>query len=221
MNIGEFFNKLLSGFTGRTTGNQQTSTGWTTYNPANLPKMSNNYLPSQAQPVRNSGNSINVQRLLSSENQRAFNQRAVQYLPLFSYYSSLYRIPYGLLQSIAEKESGMQNGKRSFAGARGLMGIMPSHYNGTYARVWRSQGTPPPNNSFNPDDVNKAIHHAAWYLRTILFPRFGNWAQAIAAYNQGETAVARATRHGTSWKNQLPTETKDYVAYITAKTGLT
>lgn len=127
MNIGAFFNKLLSGFTGRTTGNQQTSTGWTTYNPANLPKMSNNYLPSQAQPYAYHPKAL---RVGINDANRAYNEQILS--PFFAKYSVKYRIPYGVLRGMCMTESNMGTDPNAHVkrtrGGRGIMQIeLASH----------------------------------------------------------------------------------------------
>jgi len=140
-----------------------------------------------------------------------------QYDDLFSRYSHLYRLPPGLLSAIAYKETGgtYRANQSSGRGARGLMQLMPPHWNGTYGKVWAASGTPPPVIYFNPDNPNNSVQHAAWYISTILWPRFRDWKKVIAAYNVGETAVANAARRNPAgWLSMMPYETRDYVAKV-------
>lgn len=181
-----------------------------------LPKQS---MPGQLEYGRQQ--SIDNQRLLSPSAQRALNQRAIPYLELFSKYSHIYRIPYGVLQSLAERESSMGTIIGSPSRAYGIMQLLPPHANGTWAQVWTSQGNPPPKRVFDRANAEDSIRHAAWYLSRILYPRFNNWPQAIAAFNLGETKTAAIVRaNGSRWRDALPQETKDYINYSYARTGI-
>lgn len=160
-------------------------------------------------------------RLLQQESQRELNRRAVPYLGYFSTYSRQYGIPYGLLQALAERESSMNPTAGNRNGYYGLMQIGVPHSNGTYARTWTRNGTPPPRSKFDRGNPRDSIQFTAWYLRTILYPRFRNWPQAVAAYNVGETALQRIVNaHGANWRDALNTETRDYINYAYAKTGI-
>ena len=66
----------------------------------------------------------------------------------------------------------------------------------------------------DPMNPQQAIYYAAGYLAEQK-DRFGDWETALAAYNWGPTAVAKArTKHGYSWLEHAPTETQNYVSEI-------
>jgi soluble lytic murein transglycosylase-like protein len=85
-------------------------------------------------------------------------------------------VPLSLLVATAYEESRMDPSARSHAGARGLLQLMPAT-----ARELRLDG----------DDPTANVHAGARYLRQLL-DRFGSVDLALAAYNAGPTAVARA-----------------------------
>ncbi len=81
---------------------------------------------------------------------------------------------------------------KSSAGAVGIAQIVPR---------WH------PN--VNPLDPVESIHYAAGYLRS-LYKRFGNWPEALAAYNWGQGNVSRKGLAA------APLETRNYYAQILA-----
>ena len=85
-------------------------------------------------------------------------------------------VPVSLLVATAYEESRMNPGAQSAAGARGLLQVMPAT-----ARELRLSGHSPAANVFA----------GARYLRRML-DRFQSVELALAAYNAGPTAVARA-----------------------------
>lgn len=85
-------------------------------------------------------------------------------------------VPLSLLVATAYEESRMDPGARSHAGARGLLQLMPAT-----ARELRLDGGDPATN----------VLAGARYLRQML-DRFGSVDLALAAYNAGPTAIARA-----------------------------
>jgi soluble lytic murein transglycosylase-like protein len=85
-------------------------------------------------------------------------------------------VPVSLLVATAYEESRMNPGAQSTAGARGLLQVMPAT-----ARELRLAGDSPAAN----------VLAGAHYLRRML-DRFQNVELALAAYNAGPTAVARA-----------------------------
>jgi soluble lytic murein transglycosylase-like protein len=104
------------------------------------------------------------------------------------------RVPLALLVAVAERESGLRPDAVSSAGARGLLQLMPA----TAADV-----------SVEADHPDSNVLGGARYLRTLL-DRFASPELALAAYNAGPTAVARAGGAPTS-------ETLTYVADVTAR----
>lgn len=120
---------------------------------------------------------------------------------------------------IAETESTFNPRARNPLGARGLFQIMPD----TALSLGLSVGAR--DQRLHPTASARA---AARYLKH-LHTRFGDWPLALAAYNGGETRVARAlaTRGATTFASiadHLPTETRLYVpkvlATVQVRTGL-
>ena len=106
-------------------------------------------------------------------------------------------VPVSLLVATAYEESRMDPSAHSGAGARGLLQLMP----GT-ARELRLDGDDPADN----------VLAGASYLRQML-DRFGSVDLALAAYNAGPTAVARAGRAPSL-------ATLRYVKNVEARAGL-
>lgn len=141
--------------------------------------------------------------------------------PLFTAMTAQYGLPAGLLSRQAQRESAYDPVARSPAGALGIMQIVPK---------WHP--------SLDPGDAaadaaaaldpTRAIPYAAKYLR-YLFDRFGSWTLALAAYNAGETVVARYglqnpqdPRSPRIARGGVPpyTETRQYVAAILPDVGI-
>jgi Soluble lytic murein transglycosylase and related regulatory proteins (some contain LysM/invasin domains) len=120
---------------------------------------------------------------------------AQRYLPALNAAESAYGIPRDLLARVAYQESRFRDDivsgqLKSSAGAVGIMQIVPK---------WH-----PDVNAYDP---LASINYAASYLKS-LFKQFGSWQKALAAYNFGPGNLAAG--------KPLPTETKNYVAQITA-----
>jgi soluble lytic murein transglycosylase-like protein len=103
-------------------------------------------------------------------------------------------VPLALLVALAERESGLRADAVSSAGARGLLQLMPT----TAAEL-----------SVDADHPDSNVLGGARYLRTLL-DRFTSPELALAAYNAGPTAVARAGGAPTG-------DTLTYVADVTAR----
>lgn len=101
---------------------------------------------------------------------------------------------------VARAESGLNpNISDSSAGAIGLFQLEPA----TAAQL-----------GVDPHDVAQNIRGGVTYLRQML-GQFGNLATALAAYNWGPGAVAKAVAAwGANFLSHAPTETKNYVAKI-------
>ena len=117
------------------------------------------------------------------------------------------------LSAVVLVESGGQPTALSPKGARGLWQLMPDT-----ARRYGLVVTPERDDRL---DVLKSTHAAARYLRD-LYAQFGNWSEALAAYNAGEQAVASLLKRtgATDFRAisyRLPNETRNYVpAVLTA-----
>jgi soluble lytic murein transglycosylase-like protein len=101
-------------------------------------------------------------------------------------------LPLALLVSVATVESSFRTRARSHAGALGLFQVMPAT-----AREL----------ALDPDHPPSNVLAGARYLRLML-DRFGSTDLALAAYNAGPTAVARAGGAPSA-------ETLTYVANVT------
>lgn len=128
---------------------------------------------------------------------------------LFATTGAHYRLPPGLLEAVAYRESRFRDdiidGRvRSAAGAVGIMQIVPR---------WH-----PEMGEAGALDPLRAVPYAARYLRA-QFERFGTWKQALAAYNWGPANQALDAADkiiGDDW----PAETRVYVNEISANAGL-
>jgi len=91
------------------------------------------------------------------------------------------------------------------SGAIGIMQLMPA----TAAAL-----------GVDPYNVAQNIRGGIHYLHQQL-AKFGDTAQALAAYNWGPGHVAHAvTRWGSDWLSHAPSETRHYVASILARAGI-
>lgn len=95
------------------------------------------------------------------------------YASVFAAATSRFGLPAGLLQAVAETESGGDPSAVSGAGAEGIMQLMPSTAAGL---------------GVDPFDPSQAIPAAAGMLSSYL-QRFGSVPLALAAYNAGPGAV--------------------------------
>lgn len=107
-------------------------------------------------------------------------------------------IPANLFVRQINQESGFQPYARSWVGAIGIAQFMP----GTAAGL-----------GINPYNPVQSLSGAA-RLMASYYHQYGNYAMALAAYNAGPGAVARARSCGTSWTYCLPAETQNYIRVI-------
>ena len=114
--------------------------------------------------------------------------------------SKAYSVPYSILQSVAYHESRYNPNAVSPVGAKGLMQIMPVNYE-TYGIT-------------DPFDPIQSANAGAKMLSN-LKNRFGNWSQALAAYNWGIGNVTKKPN-----KEQWPQSTQKYVASIIKMSGV-
>lgn len=85
-------------------------------------------------------------------------------------------LPPGLLYSVAKVESNLRQNAKSSTGATGMLQVMPATAKSL---------------ALNPREASSNILAGARYLREML-DQFGTMDLALAAYNAGPTAVARA-----------------------------
>ncbi|WP_353616349.1 transglycosylase SLT domain-containing protein [Escherichia sp. ESNIH1] len=116
--------------------------------------------------------------------------------PMFSKLESLYRLPEGLLKSVAITESGGNQFAMSGAGAKGLFQFM----DGT-ARDMGLRG----NDVFDP---MKSAEAAAKYLNQLLKQNGGDLSKTLASYNWG---IGNVQRYG---MDLMPQETRNYIPKV-------
>ena len=118
--------------------------------------------------------------------------------------SGRFGVPETWVRRVMRQESGGQEDVISWAGAMGLMQVMPETYDGLRARY--SLGD-------DPFDPHNNILAGTAYLRE-MYDRYGS-PGFLAAYNAGPNRLDRYLNGGTP----LPTETVNYVASIAPLLG--
>jgi soluble lytic murein transglycosylase-like protein len=122
-----------------------------------------------------------------------------KFAELFQRAEYTHGVPTHLIARMAQQESNYDPDARSSAGALGIMQIIPR---------WHP--------TVNPLDPAAAIDYAGALIRRH-YDRFGTWSKALAAYNAGPTRLAsEISEAGLNWLAQMPAETQDYIARITA-----
>ncbi len=116
--------------------------------------------------------------------------------PMLTNLEQLYRLPEGLLRSVAITESGGNQFAISGAGAKGLFQFM----DGT-ARDMGLRG----NDVFDPE---KSAQAAAKYLSQLLRQNGGDLSKALASYNWG---IGNVKRYG---MGLMPQETRNYIPKV-------
>jgi soluble lytic murein transglycosylase-like protein len=105
-----------------------------------------------------------------------------------------YGVDPALALALARRESALNPGAVSAAGAIGVMQLMPATARGL---------------GVDPYNLEENIDGGIRYLKSLL-DRFGDAGQALAAYNAGPTRVA---------ENRVPSSTWDYVRDILTAWG--
>jgi hypothetical protein len=118
--------------------------------------------------------------------------------------SGRFGVPENWVRRVMRQESGGQEDVISWAGAMGLMQVMPDTYDGLRARYALGD---------DPFDPHNNILAGTAYLRE-MYDRFGS-PGFLAAYNAGPNRLDRYLNNGTP----LPTETVNYVAAIAPLLG--
>jgi soluble lytic murein transglycosylase-like protein len=148
---------------------------------------------------------ISVQRLTSW----VMPQSGKPYEALFREASQRHGLPPLLLPAMAWRESRFRpdviDGRtRSSKGAVGIMQIIPR---------WH-----PELGEAGALDPARAIPYAARFVRQ-LYNQFGDWSLAVAAYNWGGGNLSKDLADGIVG-NQWPSETRSYVAEVSANAGI-
>jgi D-alanyl-D-alanine carboxypeptidase len=118
--------------------------------------------------------------------------------------SGRFGVPENWVRRVMRQESGGQEDVISWAGAMGLMQVMPDTYEGLRARYGLGD---------DPFDPHNNILAGTAYLRE-MYDRFGS-PGFLAAYNAGPNRLDRYLNDG----QPLPTETVNYVASIAPLLG--
>lgn len=131
------------------------------------------------------------------------SQNAQKWSTALSSAESQYGLPSGLLSRIAWQESRFIQGvidgtQASSAGALGMMQLMPQFFSTVQRPV-----------PFSDQDTLDQINQAAQLLAS-LYAHFGDWTDAVAAYNAGQGTIDQVLAGTTP----LPTETANYIASI-------
>ncbi len=156
----------------------------------------------QQQPVSGAGTVVAIRRILPDPpaTNTVMGQVTVpaQFVTTIESAAAANGIPASLLAALVSHESGFNPNAVSSAGAEGIAQFMPA----------TAQGM-----GVNPFDSTSAINGAAKLLGAYS-SRFGSYANALAAYNAGPTAVARY--------GGVPPypETQAYVPTVLALAGL-
>ncbi len=124
--------------------------------------------------------------------------------PYITEASGRFGVPENWIRRVMRQESGGQEDVISWAGAMGLMQVMPDTYDGLRGRY--SLGD-------DPFDPHNNILAGTAYLRE-MYDRFGS-PGFLAAYNAGPNRLDRYLNSGTP----LPAETVNYVASIAPLLG--
>lgn len=129
------------------------------------------------------------------------------YLATIQAAGTQYGVPWELLAAQLQQESAFNPNAVSSAGAQGIAQFMPA----TAAQYGLS----------NPFDPTASIYAEA-HLMSDLYAQYGSWLIALGAYNWGSGSVSNAiSEYGDNWLQNAPDETQNYVATISANSGLT
>ena len=114
---------------------------------------------------------------------------------LINQYASQLGVPSGLAVAVAQRESSLNQGAVGSKGELGVFQLMPSTAAGL---------------GVDPGDLNQNVRGGVSLLSQ-LYQRFGNWFEALEAYNAGPTAVVNG---------RVPSSSQTYAAGILAASGL-
>lgn len=128
------------------------------------------------------------------------------WIPIIRQAEIVFGIPKDLLCRMAYQESSFKPAviagyEKSPPGALGILQLMPE--------FWSSVRQPIP---FSDEAVHAQIVEAARFIST-LYAKYGDWAEALAAYNFGPGNEDKYLRHVLLG---LPIETQNYVSRILA-----
>ncbi len=136
------------------------------------------------------------------------------WLPALNAAERQFTIPTNLLARVAFEESSFRPGVisgmiKSAAGALGLMQLMPQFYASVHLPI-----------PFTPASTQAQIIEAAHFLAS-LYGQFGDWQEAVAAYNWGAgNEHHEYVEHGSYELADMPPQTQNYVKQIFADVPL-
>lgn len=127
-----------------------------------------------------------------------------KWIPVINQAEIVYGIPKDLLCRMAYQESSFKPAviagiEKSPVGALGILQLMP--------RFWSTVRVPIP---FSDDAIHAQIVQAAGFVST-LHAKYGDWAEALAAYNFGPGNEDEYLHHKIAG---LPAQTTNYVTQI-------
>lgn len=131
-------------------------------------------------------------------------------------YAEEYKVPETVCYAVIKCESGFDSTARSYAGAIGLMQIMPD----TFAHLCSRTGDNYEAGMLYDPETN--IRYGIYYL-SMLYDRFGVWETVFAAYNAGPSRVQGWIDAGkvseSGHLTEIPlSETATYVERVTTAT---
>lgn len=109
-----------------------------------------------------------------------------------------YGVPFSIFRAVIGQESAWNPNAMSSAGAVGIAQLMP--------------GTARDLGVANPFDPKQSLNGSAKYLG-LLKNKFGNWTDAVAAYNAGPGGWSKVL----AGEKNVPAETSDYLAKVFTK----
>lgn len=116
-------------------------------------------------------------------------------LDLINQYAAQFNVPSSLAVAVAQRESSLNQGAVGSAGEIGVFQLMPATAAGL---------------NVDPTDLNQNVQGGVSYLSE-LYQQFGNWFQALEAYNAGPTAVS---------SGRVPSSSQTYATDVLAASGV-
>jgi len=126
---------------------------------------------------------------------RSFRGLGATVVDLINQWSSQLGVPSSLAVAVAQRESSLNQGALGTKGEIGVFQLQPATAAGL---------------NVDPTDLNQNVQGGVSYLSQ-LYQRFGNWFQALEAYNAGPTAVS---------SGRVPSSSQSYAAGILAASGV-
>jgi hypothetical protein len=126
---------------------------------------------------------------------RRFRGLGSTVVDLINQWSSQLGVPSSLAVAVAQQESSLNQAAVGSAGEIGVFQLMPATAAGL---------------GVDPTDLNQNVEGGVSYLSQ-MYQKFGNWFQALEAYNAGPTAVS---------SGRVPSSSQTYAADVLAASGV-